>query len=128
MRNVTATYVLKDGVLVPKSPADTAKLKLFNKGLIEGETVEVYITQVKDNDKTLGQLAKVHAMIRELATFTGHTFEEMKEEVKSRAGLTQVSETGSTTYKSFADCNKDDMASAIEICYSIAHLVGYQLD
>lgn len=128
MRNVTVTYVMKDGALVPQTPSDLAKLKLFNKGLVEGETVEVYITQITNNDKTLGQLAKVHAMIRELATFTGHTFEEMKEEVKSRAGLTVLSESGASSLKSFADCSKDEMKEAIETCYTIAHLIGYQLD
>ena len=59
----------------------------IEKDLAEGEIVEVYITKiVNEDDKTSGQLAKVHACIRELARETGHTFEEMKETVKEKAG------------------------------------------
>jgi hypothetical protein len=128
MKNVTVRYVLKGGTLVPLTEADHAKLKLFSKGLVENEVVDLYISQQVDNDKTLGQLAKVHAMIRELAIYTGYSFMDMKEEIKTRAGLLTHNDDGSTTVKSFAACSKDEMQHAIETCYEVSHLIGYQMD
>lgn len=130
MLNTTAMFIKKDGKLIPASDQDAGKLNLFIKSLPEGEKVEMYLSQATKSDKTIGQLAKVHATIRELAQFTGHEFEEMKDLVKQKAGLYYVDDPGKKTVKlkSFSDCSKDELASAIETCISIGHTIGYYVD
>ena len=128
MRAATITFTKKDGALVPASEKDMGKLKLFNIGVKEGENVDVYLSVATPSDKTLGQLAKVHALIRELASYTGHTFDEIKDEIKRKAGLYVV--TGSRSdekFKSFAECSKDELSKAIETCIEIGHMLGYNL-
>lgn len=123
MQNITVRFGKNSGKLKLLSSEDAAKYFQFEKDLAEGEIVEVYITKiVNEDDKTSGQLAKVHACIRELARETGHTFEEMKQTVKEKAGLI---DPASKEYKSFADCNKKELSDAIQICVEIGNIVGY---
>lgn len=119
---------MKDGQLTPASTSDAARLKLFNKSVQEGETIEVYLTRITNNDKTLGQLAKVHTLIRELAAHTGHTFDEMKNQVKFKAGLFSYIDKENVSLKSFSDCSKDELATAIDTCFEIGHLIGFYMD
>jgi hypothetical protein len=130
MLNTTALFMKKDGKLIPVSDEDTGKLNLFIKSLPEGEKVEMYLSQATKSDKTIGQLAKVHALIRELANFTGHEFEEMKDLIKHKAGLYYIDdpEKKTTKLKSFSDCSKEELGSAIESCISIGHNIGYYVD
>lgn len=128
MLNTVITYVLKDGELQPAESKDRAKLKLFKNALKEGDKVEVYLTKMEVSNKTLGQLAKVHASIRDLANFTGYTFEEMKSEVKVRAGLYRyVNEGKEVELKSFGECTKDELSSAITATVEIGDAVGYSI-
>jgi hypothetical protein len=123
MQNITVRFDKRSGVLKPLTSSDAAKYFEFKKGLAEGEIVELYITKIdNEDDKTSGQLAKVHAMIRDLARETGHTFEEMKEAVKEKAGLINPA---SKEYKSFADCDKKELSDAIQMCIEIGNIVGY---
>lgn len=123
MQNITVRFGKHSGKLKLLTSNDAAKYFQFEKDLAEGEIVEVYITKIEDeNDKTSGQLAKVHACIRELARETGHTFEEMKETVKEKAGLI---DPASKEYKSFSDCNKKELSDAIQMCIEIGNIVGY---
>ena len=101
MQNITVRFGKRGSKLKLLTIEDATKYFQLEKDLAEGEIVEVYITKIVDeDDKTSGQLAKVHACIRELARETGHTFEEMKEIVKEKAGLY---DPASKEYKSFAD-------------------------
>ena len=123
MQNITVRFGKNSGKLKLLSSEDATKYFQFEKDLAEGEIVEVYITKiVNEDDKTSGQLAKVHACIRELARETGHTFEEMKETVKEKAGLI---DPASKEYKSFSDCNKKELSDAIQMCIEIGNIVGY---
>lgn len=123
MQNITVKFGKHDGELKPLTSADAAKYFEFKKQLAEGEVIEFYITKItEEDDRTLGQLAKVHAMIKELARETGHTFEEMKETVKEKAGLV---DPASNEYKSFAVCSKKELSDAIEMCTEIGLIVGY---
>lgn len=99
----------------------SAKLGLFIKGLQEGETV-VITYEVQSNDHSYAQLSKLHKHIRELANYTGDTFEDMKLQVKLRAGLCT-----DDTCKSFSDCSKDEMSMAIQASIEIGELVGFSL-
>lgn len=123
MQNITVRFGKNSGKLRLLTTDDAAKYFQFEKDLAEGEIVEVYITKIEnENDKTSGQLAKVHACIRELARETGHTFEEMKQTVKEKAGLI---DPASKEYKSFSDCNKKELSDAIQMCVEIGNIVGY---
>lgn len=123
MQNITVRFGKHSGKLRLLTTDDAAKYFQFEKDLAEGEIVEVYITKIEnEDDKTSGQLAKVHACIRELARETGHTFEEMKETVKEKAGLI---DPASKKYKSFADCDKKELSDAIQMCVEIGNIIGY---
>ena len=123
MQNITVRFGKHDGELKPLTTEDAAKYFEFRKELTEGEVIELYITKIVDeDDKTSGQLAKVHACIRELARETGATFEEMKETVKEKAGLV---DPASHQYKSFSECNKKELSDAIQICIEIGNFIGY---
>jgi hypothetical protein len=123
MQNITVRFKKHEGQLILLTSKDVAFYRQFEKDLEEGDVVEMYITKVvNEDDKTNGQLAKVHACIKDLARFTGHTFEEMKHTVKEKAGLV---DPASKEYKSFADCSKKELSDAIEMCIEIGNIVGY---
>ena len=130
MQNATVHYIKKQGQLVPASEKDAGALKLFNMAIKDGDTIEVYLTKTDGKQKTVGQLAKIHKLIRDLANFTGDDFEDMKDEVKRRAGLYIITgpDEENTKLKSFADCSKDELSAAIEICVQLGHLVGFYAD
>ena len=114
-----------DGSLIPATTADISKLKLFMMGIDKSVSHEIdcYLTLVTDSDdKTAGQLAKVHALIREISNSTGHSFDEIKSIIKERAGLST-----SSNLKSFADCNKKEMSEAIEQCIVLGNELGIYL-
>jgi len=125
MLNTTIKFVLEDGELKPITIEDSTKYKMFVKSLTEGAIVELYLTRVIDeNDCSLGQLAKVHVCIRDLARFTGHTFTEIKDLVKEKAGLVYPA---NNEYKSFADCTSKELSDAIQMCITIGNEVGYYM-
>ena len=129
MHNTIVKFTKKDGQLVPASEAEAGKLKLFAMSLKEGTDLEVYMSMTNDVDKTAGQLAKVHALIRELAAFTGHTFDEIKLVIKEKAGLYVITGTSSSDkqLKSFGDCSKEELSAAIETCIEVGHMFGCNL-
>jgi hypothetical protein len=102
-------------------PLGSAKLGLFIKGLQEGETVMITY-EVQTADHSYAQLSKLHKCIRELASFTGDTFEDMKLQVKLRAGLCT-----DTNCKSFSECSKEELSMAIQASLEIGELVGFSL-
>lgn len=130
MLHATIQFIKKDGQLVPASAQDTTRLQLFSMSIKEGEKLDVFLSVSSPADKSLGQLAKVHAMIREIARETGHTFDEIKDEVKRKAGLYLVTGTRSEDkeFKSFAECSKDELSKAIESCLEIGYILGYDLN
>ena len=128
MHTVTLKYVKAYGLLQFATAEDKAKYVQFEDSLREDSKVEVFFSFIEnDEEKTLGQLAKIHAMIRELATSTGHGFNEIKDEVKKNAGLTEFSES-SVIYKSFASCSKEELSRAIQACIEIGNIVGCYLN
>ena len=123
MENITVKFGKHNGEIKPLTITDAAMYNQFKKDLVDGEIIELYITKLSDeDDKTIGQLAKVHACIRDLSRFTGHTFEEMKDAVKEKAGLYNPA---SKEYKSFSECSKIELSDAIQICIEIGNTVGY---
>lgn len=114
--------VKKDGKLVNKLKSYDKVYQEFVKNIKEGQEVELYIEPLLDN-ATKAQIAKVHTMIRVIASSTGNDFGDIKTEVKERAGL------GSDSFnKSFADCSKEDIELAIEACRSLADELNIIVD
>ena len=99
----------------------SAKLGLFLKGLEEGEHI-IITYEVQTDDASYAQKSKVHKNIRELANYTGDSFEDMKIQVKLRAGLCT-----DNNCKSFADCSKEELSAAIQASIEIGDLVGFSL-
>lgn len=125
MNAVTLKFMLNEkNELVPASKMDETKLELYKKTLESGSKIEIFLNQISD-DKSLVQLAKVHAMIRELATFTGHSFDDIKSAVKEQSGLVLIYGTKHHEYKSFSNCSKDELSMAIQTCESIGQEIGY---
>ena len=92
-----------------------AKGKLYDnwvKELPEGTKVEIFVS-VSGEDGTNAQLAKIHAMIRELANNIGHTFQELKLEAKRKTGLCFVRDKQEYC-KSFKDCSKQELNLVIQ--------------
>ena len=99
----------------------SAKLGLFIKGLEDGDTV-IITYEVQNEDASYAQISKVHKHIRELANYTGDSFEDMKLQVKLRAGLCT-----DTNCKSFSECSKEELSMAIQASIEIGDLVNFNL-
>ena len=114
---LTVKLIKQGGKLV--YPIDKSKLnyKLFLDKLSEGQEVEMFIG-LTSSDKSVAQLAKVHACIRELSLESGHTFDEMKIIIKEKSGL-YFDGGDAILYKSFAECSKDELVLAIQACIEI---------
>jgi hypothetical protein len=117
----TFRFKLVNGSLEPSNKMEFANFSLFLKSLEENEEFSITYEAI-DSDKSYAQLSKAHKMIRELANFTGTSFEDMKIEIKIKAGL--ISSAG---YKSFADCSKEEMSGVIQTCLEIGDFVGFSL-
>ena len=91
----------KDGELVHTIKAKGTLYKDWIKELPEDTKVEIFVS-VSGEDGTNAQLAKVHAMIRDLANNIGHTFQEIKLEAKRKTGLCFVRDKQEYC-KSFSD-------------------------
>lgn len=128
MKRLSAFYIKKDGVLTPESEQDALRGKLFQAGIPDGTRVEVFMNVADDSNHTYLQLSKIHPMIRELATNTGHSFKELKDEIKRHVGLYEESETGTRQLKSFAKCSKEELSQAIQRCIEIGDLIGHPVE
>ena len=105
----TSKLIKESGKLVYLDDKSKLNYKLFLEKLPEGQEIEIFIGLATSN-KSVAQLAKVHACIRELAKESGYTFEEMKLIIKEYAGVED---------KSFGECSKDELMLAIEACIQI---------
>lgn len=117
-----------EGNLIPYLSKDNIKLAHFKKLLQTGDILDCYFSKIDEEDGSLGQLAKVHASIKELAGFTGHTIQEMKDEVKRQTGLIIINEEKIEQLKSFANCSKDELSRAIQTCINIGNEIGYYIN
>jgi hypothetical protein len=116
----TIKFVKKNGKLVLLNKAEKIKYDLFLENIKEGQVIEAFMS-VQEKEKTLAQLAKVHACTRLLAKESGYTFAEMKKLIKFEAGLTYPDKNGEVLYKSFGDCSIEEVMLAIEACIEIGY-------
>jgi hypothetical protein len=105
--------VKKEGKLVHNNESDVSLYKIFIDSLSDGQCVDVFFDAHVDNG-TFAQISKLKVSIRELASESGHSFEEMQNIVKERAGL-----CWDDYCKSFASCSIDELSLAIQATLEI---------
>jgi len=123
--NLFVKATVKNGELhFPTKSVETKYNKFLNQ-LTDGSKLEIFIGVGGDKGSN-PQLARLHAMIREIAQEIGYTFVEAKLNVKRSAGLCFVREKQEYC-KSFADCDKDELNLAIQACIEIGDFSGMNL-
>lgn len=121
--NIFSTKLVKDDDKMKyRSPAERSLYDEFIKALVNGQKVTMFL-EAHDNSKTLSQLAKVHACIREIAIEQGDSFKEVKKEVKRNAGL-YTEFKGMAYEKSFEDCSIGEMTLVVEAIIEIGDFIG----
>jgi hypothetical protein len=130
MSYLNGKYIKKEGKLSFHSLMAAKQFEIYVSNIPEGNIVEFFY-EVTHDDGTLPQLAKLHVMLKELATHIGETVENMKLLVKDKAGLCIAREVAGKEYflaKSFGDCSKEELSlaiqAAIEIGIDVNHPVG----
>lgn len=121
---LTVKVTKQNGKLIYKDKAMRALHQEFIKALEEGQTVEIFFAAA-GAEGTYMQLSKIHPCIRKLAYEMGYTFEEMKKEIKRRAGLTIGDLNTSEGYvKSFGDCSAEELGGVIQTIIEAGDFVG----
>ena len=109
-------------------PAMKTVYKNLLDSLEEGQEIEVFASMVASRKGTLAQINKVHKCIRDLASHTGETFENIKLIIKEKSGLMIISNEDSTVVeKSFADCTSEELNLAIQAAIVIGEQAGVNL-
>jgi hypothetical protein len=119
-------YVKRYGQLEFTSHAQARQFEEFLSHVEQGSIVDVFY-EVTHDDGTLPQLAKLHVLIKQLATHTGYTVDDMKLLVKDKAGLCLVREVSGKEYflaKSFGECSKEELSLAIQACIALGEEVN----
>jgi hypothetical protein len=114
-------FIKRNGRLEFSSLAVSKQHELFVSEVPDGTIVEFFF-EVQQDDGTLPQLAKLHAMIRELALHVGEPFDNMKLLVKDKAGLCLAREVSGKEYflaKSFGECSREELSLAIQAAMDI---------
>jgi hypothetical protein len=127
--HLNGKYKKERGMLNPLSIAGIKQYELFVSNIPDGTIVEFFY-EMQHDDGTLPQLAKLHVMLKHLATHIGETVENMKLLVKDRAGLCIAREVAGKEYflaKSFGDCSKDELSLAIQAAIEIGEEVNFPL-
>ena len=116
---------IKNGALDFPIKAVGNKFQKFLNDLPDGAKLEIFIGVSGDKGSN-PQLARLHAMIREIAHEIGYTIEEAKLVVKRKAGLC-FTKNKEEYCKSFGQCDKDELNLAIQACIEIGDFSGMQL-
>jgi len=123
--NIFVTASIKNGRIHFPIKATGTKFTSFLSQLPDDSKLEIFIG-VGGEKGSNPQLAKIHAMIKEIAQEIGYTFEEAKSVVKEKSGLCFLKE-GKESCKSFADCDKDELNLVIQACIEIGDFSGMNL-
>ena len=125
----TGKYIKKEGVLKFSSSANAKQFEQFLSNVPDGQIIDCFFETTHD-DGTLPQLAKLHAMLKPLASHIGETVENMKLLVKDRAGLCIAREVSGKEYflaKSFGECSREELSLAIQAAIEIGQDVNLLL-
>lgn len=112
----------RNGKLVPKDGLTKNRLKTYIDSLTEDDEIECMMEAVEPNN-TKAQLAKIHAMIKEIADETGEDQKKTKMDIKDKCGLTHYVDN-KKVYKSFADQSREQLSDVIEKLYLLGEFVG----
>jgi hypothetical protein len=126
---LSGKYRKERGLLKPLTIGSMKQYEQFVSVLQDGDIVEFFY-ELQHDDGTLPQLAKLHAMIKQLATHIGETAENMKLLIKDRAGLCIAREVSGKEYflaKSFGECSKEELSLAIQAAIEIGQDVNFFL-
>lgn len=126
---LSGKYRKERGLLKPLTIGSMKQYEQFVSVLQDGDIVEFFY-ELQHDDGTLPQLAKLHAMIKQLATHIGETAENMKLLIKDRAGLCIAREVSGKEYflaKSFGECSKEELSLAIQAAIEIGQDVNFPL-
>ena len=115
----------KDGKLHPCYKEDERAYKEFIDKIPNNKIVDVYITCYDEEIGTLPQLAKIHAMIREIAEFTKQGFNETKDNIKEVCGIFNIvsSKPYQKKLKSFGDCSIEELNMVINKLIEIQNII-----
>ena len=86
--------------------------------------------EIQSDDGSLAQLAKIHAMIRDLSLHTGYSFEDSKLIIKHKAGLCieKTIEGEKFLYcKSLGDCSKQELSLVIQAIEEVSQNLEHPL-
>ena len=122
-------YKKERGLLKPVTLAGSKQYERFVSDIPDGSIVEFFY-ELQHDDGTLPQLAKLHVMIKQLATHIGETAENMKLLIKDRAGLCIAREVSGKEYflaKSFGECSKDELSLAIQAAIEIGEEINFPI-
>jgi len=114
-----------DGELVHTIKAKGTIYKKWIDELPEGTKIEIFAS-ISDENGSNAQLAKIHAMIRQLANDLGYTFSELKLQAKRKTGLCWTS-NNQEYCKSFKDCSKSELNLVIQSLIEIGDFSGSNL-
>ena len=129
MNHLNGKYKKEKGLLKPISIGAAKQYEQFVSHIPEGAIVEFFY-ELQHDDGTLPQLAKIHVMLKQLATHIGESVENMKLLVKDKAGLCIAREVSGKEYflaKSFGDCSREELSLAIQAAIEIGESVGFIL-
>jgi hypothetical protein len=130
MNHLNGKYKKERGLLKPVTIAGAKQYEVFVSHIPDGAIVEFFY-ELQHDDGTLPQLAKIHVMIKQLATHIGESVENMKLLIKDRAGLCIAREVAGKEYflaKSFGDCSKEELSLAIQAAIEIGENVNLLLN
>lgn len=99
----------------------------WRSGMIDGKPYSVEVRPFKPK-RTLDQNAKMHVMIRELATHIGYSDSELKDFLKAEYGPTktiQIGESQKAIPVSTSEYNRTEAGEMIEILYMLGAECGY---
>lgn len=125
----TGHLIKRSGKLVYESPTDVKKYDDFIKKFDEEQHITVFFEANKD-DATLAQIAKAKVCIREIASYTGDSFDTVERRVKRKSGLSiRLEEDGEVFLitKSFANCSKEELGLAIETIIEMGNFFNMDL-
>lgn len=127
MNRLSIVLVKRGDILVPATRNNETQLLSFTAQLTEGQQVDAYISEFIPDNHSTGQLAKVHAMIRDIAQETGSDSATVKDFIKKEAGLTKIDGAGEEILRSFAHCSKEEVSLAIQVAIKYADMLGITL-
>ena len=103
------------------------KYKIFLASINEGDKVDT-LFEVKTEDNTKSQLAKIHVCIAEIASEQGDDKISVKNDLKHRCGMSFKDENGVMRYQSFGQCSKDELSDVIEVIIQMGNFLNMNLD